>query len=511
MIVECEKKTINLKSSLTNHKNINWVEQDVLVPDSKPDVMKVVMVTATPYISNKEISNNRIKVDGKMNYFIIYKTSDDIQNTRGMYMSYPFTTSLPIKDINKDMNIHLDTKIGNVIYSLPNERKISIKTEMIFNVKCNENMKLDIIQNFPNQLNIQTKTKETKCMNHILSKNSIIASKEEILIDNQYEDFYEILNIDSKIQNTDYKESYNKIMIKGDILLDVMYLSNSSKSQINRMPLEIPFSGMIELDNINDKSKFDINYEMRELSVKVNLENMTSKMMEVDFQIEVNINMYEEEEVSYIEDFYSQNHDIKSSFKKISPISNKIVNYKSIDIKETLNNILDNNYKLLNCIADINNLAINVINDKIDIEGNVKMDMLLQNIDTLEIESKNFELMINESIQYSKSSINSNITVKIDVEKLNASILSRDIEVKMRLNMCITEEEKLDINYTEKVEILDDYKDNLDSMYIYMIKENDTLWDIAKRYKTTINNIMETNSITDIEEIKENKKLLIIR
>ena len=511
MIIECEKKTVNLKSCLNSHKNINWIEQDILVPDSKPDVMKVVMVNATPYIANKEVLNNKLKIDGKMNYFIIYKTTDDITGVRGMYISYPFSTSLPIKDLNKDMNIYVDTKIGNIIYSLPNERKISVKTEMICNVKCNENMKLNIIEKFPEEYNIQTKSKEATCMNHILSKNSIIASKEEILIDKQYEDFYEILNIESKIINTDFKESYNKIMVKGEILLDIMYLSNSSKSQINKMPLEIPFSGMIELDNINDKSKFDLSYQIRDLTIKVDLENITSKMMEVDFQVEVNVDMYEEEQISYIEDFYSQNCDIKSEFKKIYPVANKILNNKSIDVKEVLSNILDNSYRCLNFISDISNLTTNMLNDKLEVQGNIKIDMLLQNTETFEIENKNFEIMINENMPYSKNNVNNNVILKLDVEKLNITILNRDIEIKMKLNICVTEEEKLDINYTEKLEMLDDYIDNLDSMYIYMVKESDSLWDIAKKYKTTINNIMETNLITDLEEMKENKKLLIIR
>ena len=496
MIIECEKKSVNLKSMLTKNKNLVWVEQDILVPDSKPDVMKIVMVKATPYISNKEIDTDKIKIDGKINYYIIYKTSDDLLDTRGMYMTYPFTTTLSIKNINKDTNVDLDIDIGNIIYSLPNERKISIKSEMIIHSKHDNNMMLDIIEKFPEEYNIQVKKKECKCMNYKLNKNSVIASKEEILLSNENNDFYEILNIETKIQNTDFKESYNKIMVKGEILLDVLYLTDSNKSQVNSMPLEIPFSGMIELDNISDKSKFDLKYKLKDLSIKVNLENGASKMMEIDYQVDVSIQMYEEDEISYIEDFYSQNCEIKADIKELTPVSNKIVSYKNIDIKETVTNILNNNYRMLNCSGNINNINTSVNENTCILDGNVKIDMLIQNTDTGEIESKNIEILVNETIPISKINDNNKLDINICLDKLNIVIMNRDLEVKLRININIVEEENLQINYTNNLELSDEYIDNLDSMYIYMVKNNDTLWDIAKKYKTTIDNIMKTNSIT---------------
>ena len=511
MIVECNKKTVNLKSVGVKNKNTIWVEQDILVPDSKPDVMKVIMVNATPYILNKEIQNDKVKIDGKINYFIIYKTSNDILNTRGLYMSYPFTANIPIKDINKDMNLYMKIDIGNIIYSLPNERKIQVKSEVICSYEYSNNMKLDIIENFYDKYNIQTKKKTCKCMNYLLEKNSIIASREEVLLANDNQNFYEILNIHSRIQNTDYKESYNKIMVKGDIALDILYLSEENNSTINKMPLEIPFSGMIELDNINDKSKFDIDYNIKDLSIRCNLENITSKMMEVDYQIEVCVKMYEEEEISYVEDFYSQTNEIKADFKKISPLASKVLSSKSLDIKENVNNVLDNNYKILDYSILLNNLHSKENNGVIVIDGNVKVDMLLQNIDTGEIENKNFEVLINESISNEKINNNNSIDIELCVEKTNILLSGRDIEIKMRINIKIAEDSKLDINYTEQLEMLDECTDNLNSMYIYMVKSNDTLWSIAKKYKTTENNIMQINSLSDINTINENQKLLIIR
>ena len=41
-------------------------------------------------------------------------------------------------------------------------------------------------------------------------------------------------------------------------------------------------------------------------------------------------------------------------------------------------------------------------------------------------------------------------------------------------------------------------------------KSDDTLWDIAKRYGTTVNKIMETNNLAS-EDIKTGMKLLVVK
>lgn len=44
----------------------------------------------------------------------------------------------------------------------------------------------------------------------------------------------------------------------------------------------------------------------------------------------------------------------------------------------------------------------------------------------------------------------------------------------------------------------------------YMVREGDELWDLAKRYSTTVDSIKEVNSLTD-HGIKEGDKILIFK
>ena len=82
-----------------------WIEQDIIVPDTKPDAVKIVNVVVTPYVKETEAMQDKVKVSGNINYFVIYKVADEKFNTRGLFASFPYTEVLEVKGANKDMDI----------------------------------------------------------------------------------------------------------------------------------------------------------------------------------------------------------------------------------------------------------------------------------------------------------------------------------------------------------------------------------------------------------------------
>ena len=49
------------------------------------------------------------------------------------------------------------------------------------------------------------------------------------------------------------------------------------------------------------------------------------------------------------------------------------------------------------------------------------------------------------------------------------------------------------------------------SLILYIVKKGDTLWQIAKRYGSTIDDIVRTNGIEDANQISIGQKLFIPR
>lgn len=511
MAINTISKSLKLNNISINEKVSKWIEQDIIVPDTKPDAIKIVNVTVTPYVNNIELMQGKIKVSGNINYFIIYKVDDQMFNTRGLFTSYPYSEILDVKGANQDMLVTIKPVCKNVIFSLPNERKMSVKSEIVFKTRLKKIENVQLINRFDSDNEIECKMCKNSFCNIIQDKKSIIASKEEFILPKEAEDFYELLNVSAKILNTEFKESYNKIMIKGDIEIKIIYLAENQSENVKKMIHTIPFSAMVELENINDYSKFDISYIIQDFNLKLNPDITSTKTMTADYQIEVNVVMFEEEEVEYVEDFYCQNRELNFNSSNVNGVK-KILDFnKTIDIKENITNIIHENTKLLDYKLDTSYIVPVVSQNSVKLEGEAKIILLMQDLNTLELESKTIDIIINENYEVDNLSDNNNSFIDIIQEKINVTQNGQDLDIKMQLEVNTKIEEVENINVIE--DIMDDELDlsDLDSINIYIVKPGDNLWNVAKKYKTSVDKIVKTNDISDPNVISVGQKILVIR
>lgn len=510
MQINIQDKELMLCKNGIKEKMSTWIEQDILVPDTKPDVMQIISVNAIPYIDSVESLDEKLNVSGKLNYFIIYKVSDGEYSARGIFVSHPFSENLSVKGLKKGMNVNVRANAKNVISSLPNERKILVKTELEFNICVKDYDKVRLVTDFEYEKDLEKKITTDTFSNIKVNKKSIIASKEDVLLPKDANDLFEILRIDSNIRNTEIKESFNKIMLKGDILMNIVYLAESKEVGVRSTEIIVPFTGMVEIDNISDKSKFDIDYIIQDLNISLNRDITTTKALSVDYKIEADVTMYEKEDVSYVEDFYSQYENLEYNERDIDIVKDFSRTECLIDVKETINGVF-NNQKLIDYNVDLNSLNYSIQSNILKVSGNIKVVILLQNIETGEIDSKSLDILIDKDAK--KDELNVNMKNDIDIILKDCKMIQNEENLDISLNIKLDINSKLhgNIKTIENLCTKEIDTTNLDSMNIYIVKENDNLWNIAKKYKTSVQNIQRINEELRDTDVSVGQKILIIR
>ena len=204
MNISTNNMKLNLNKSKIIEKDEKWVEQDIIVPDNMPDAIKIINISSMPYINDIEINNGRAKIVGKINYSVIYRANDDEMNIRGLNVSYPYTVNIENNNIKNKEDVIIDSKLKNIIYSLPNERKIAIKNEITFELNITEKVTVDIIKDFQKCEDIEYNKCNNSFDNIKERKRSIISSTEDVMLPKEANAVYEILKICPKIKDTEY-------------------------------------------------------------------------------------------------------------------------------------------------------------------------------------------------------------------------------------------------------------------------------------------------------------------
>ncbi len=504
MAIKTDKELLKLDKIIARNTQILWLEQDILVPDSKPDVMKIVQVEAVPYISNTDVYDGGIRVSGEITYYIIYRSMDE-DKTRGITATYPFTQSINVPEAKKNMNESVKIAVRNVVYSLPNERKIGIKVELVYKYVVRENTDVGIITGMEGEEDIESKKVSDTFYNVIDIKEEILDTNEDIIISDSTPKIGEILRVGAGITNTDYKVSYNKILVKGDISLEVMYVEQDTNN-IFTYTTEVPFAGMIEFENIKEEYKWDINYTLRNLELTLNENNILNAKAEIN----VNVVLYEEKEITYIKDFYSTKSNLKYDAKDVVVVKNKDIISKTITIKESVGTTEAKN-RVVTTTVSTEQLNTKVVGENLYVDGVVKLGVSFVNQDTGVIENKTYDLLVDNSISLGKDVKEENVDITIKTVSKAVSNINGNVEANINLEFAVGIENIDKVILIDEITDEDVKDDTLNNMYVYIIKKGDTLWDIAKKYKTTVDKIANTNNITDENKLDIGQKILIIR
>ena len=138
--------------------------------------------------------------------------------------------------------------------------------------------------------------------------------------------------------------------------------------------------------------------------------------------------------------------------------------------------------------------------------------MVIQNTENNEIDTKQIELLVNADVELENVSSDTKITVDVSNNGINLTQSGRNVEIDMNILAKCYIENIASINIIDTIEADKLDLGNMESLNIYIVKEGDTLWNIAKKYKTSIEKLLKANpEITDPDNIVEGQKIFVIR
>ena len=83
------------------------------------------------------------------------------------------------------------------------------------------------------------------------------------------------------------------------------------------------------------------------------------------------------------------------------------------------------------------------------------------------------------------------------------------VDVKLNMNFILNIYQKSDVNIVNNITVEEYNNNNSNSLVIYFVKDGDTLWKIAKKFKSTMEEIATVNNIENIEKINVGDQLYI--
>ncbi len=506
MVVNTIKENLHVNKKVLTRKEIIFVEGDVIVPDAKPDVLNIICTSGVVCIYKKEIADEKIKIDGNIDTYIMYMSDDIKERTRGINTSLDLSEVINIPNVTSEMESNICTNIKEIEAKVINERKISIKATIELTIEIYSKEEISIVNSLEN-------TDEIKMLQEQLSVNSLIGSgetkiyaKENISIDN-IDNLVEILKLNVDIKNRDIKISYNKVLTKAEAEVKIVYLTEDNR--INKAMATIPIIGFVDIQDVNEGNICDTNYEIRNMIVKAN--SVEEHSVYIEMEINVTTTAYEEKTINIIQDLYSPSENIEFNKKTVRTIAGKREIFNTRDISEKLKIEELQSRNIVNVDVIPNIIKQNSMGDKIIYNGELELIFMLMGED-LQMMMKKESIPFEYSID-NVSDIDS-LNLRTNIEIGNQDFIIQEggealANIQMKMNTML--DKNVNINTIDEIQTNGEREEQDYSIIMYIVKKDDSLWKIAKMFGSTIDDIARVNGIEDENTIIPGQKLFIPR
>ena len=504
MVVETTRDNVCV-NHIIGQKTENFiVEGDSIIPDIKPDIINAINTNGTICVYKKEITDGKIKIDGSIDTYIMYFADDENNSVRGLNVNLDFSQVIEMEKAMPDMNLETNLKLKSMECKVINGRKVSVKAFIEAKVKVTSKEDIDIINN--------VNLKEIQMLNENLNINSMIGSgetkvyaKDTLVIDN-IDNLSEIMKADLRISNKDIKVSYNKILAKADIKVRLLYLTDDNR--INSVEATVPIMGFIDMPDVSEDNICDTKYEIKNLIIKPN--NVEEHSIYMEAEIEISCDVYKTQEINIIQDLYSPKANVTFTQKQVN-IMQKIETMQgvyNIREKQVIPEIGGNKIYDVGISVDIKKQTI--LNDRVLFEGELALNYIYSSNSS--VETKQTSIPFTYNMDFMGINQNSKLEASVDTGMQDFVITEDgniDVKVDIIFNLAVTK--------NTQINIIDDITEDENrsmctcSLVVYYVKNGDTLWKIAKKFGSTVEEIARINGIENENKLNIAQQLFIPR
>ncbi len=483
------------------------LEADINLPDYCPEIQKILKCNVSAEIASVQNTSGRITAQGNAVVKLIY--IGDNGKTAAFEQAYPIQKTAESDLITSESCVDVRVNVDYVNSRAVSQRRIDIRAMLTFIFKVDKKREESVLCSAQG-CGIQSRGNIYSFANLSGLCTKAFNLSEVIEIDSDKNPVSQIVNTSVFALSKDVKVINNKILIKGDCEIKIHYLAEN-KDAIECIEHSIPISQIIEVDGVNEEciSSLCLKVTSCETVGKVDSSG-AMRLIDIGVRVCASFAAYNDVSLNLISDAYSTTNELKNTVKslEISTVNttfdttfiNKVV-VESIGV--SVDSILGVWCSDIKCTSSLKG-------DVCILSGTYQATVIYRDSDkSTGIMQKPVDFEYSVNLKKTASRINCRASLQIAACSCLLTGESK-LELKTEISACGIILSNEIVKYISDIEILDECE-NVNSacaLTIYFSDENEKVWNIAKKYKTTVQAIMKENDLDS--EVIETRRFLLI-
>lgn len=492
-----------------------YVDDDVNVPDAKSDVARVILSEGKVKVEDVRMAENYARVTGKLLYQILYVADEAEPRLSSLQGKIPFEEMVYMEEEPKGQ-IHLKYCHADLTVSMIHSRKLNIKAmvELGLGAEWEEDKAVTLDADGTQEL--YKKYEQRNLLKLQTTRKDTYRIKEEIKLMGTRENVGTLLWTNVALRKLDTRLGKDELLLRGEIQVFCFYESPEGKT--DWVEQSVPYEGRIECYGADDRMFHHLNANLTDENIDVRMdEDGEMRILGVEATLEIRVVVYEEENLQILNDVYSLQDECRPQVEEMSFESLVMQNHSKCKVTEQLSlpEIKDNILQICHSGGHLQVDHTERVADGIMVEGMLHVFFLyVKADDAVPFDIWQGIVPFTHVIETKDISPDMNYDIGSELEQLAVGLLGNDaVEVKavLAFRVFLRKEEIVPNIQNITVEPLDMEKaSKAPGIVGYVVKEGDNLWNLAKKYSTTMDGIKEVNNLSD-DRLKAGDKILIFK
>ncbi len=491
-----------------------YVDDDVNVPDAKSDMSRVILSDSTVKVDDIKMVESYARITGKVLYQILYVTEEAEPRLASLHGKLPFEEMVYAEEEPEGV-LFLRSYNAELSVTMIHSRKLNVKAmveiELGSEGKKEEELTLDVEED-----NLYKKYETKELLKLHAAKKDTYRIKEEMKIPGTKENVGTLLWTEAALRKLDTRLEKDEVLLRGELQVFCVYESLEGKTDwVEQM---VPFEGRIDCLGAEDTMYHHIYAELADENIDVRMdEDGEMRIFGVEATLELRVAVYEEEKMEILKDVYSLREVCKPQLEELEFESLVMQNHSKYKMAEQLSlpELKDDILQICHSSGFLQVEHTEIVAEGVMVEGVVNICFLyVKADDTVPFDVWQGMVPFTYVIESNEIAPDMKFDITSSLEQLSVGLLgNNEVEVRAVLAFNVFLRRPVEVANIRDIvlEPLDlEQAAKAPGITGYIVKSGDELWDLAKRYNTTVDGIKEVNELSE-ESLKPGDKILIFK
>ena len=477
---------------------------EMIVPDTCPDIVQILDTNSFCCLTKRELTESGALLAGSIKSFILYLPEGKTGVER-LEAELPFQHVIEQDKLESNCTLQAKAEVMSAETRVINSRKVLLRVDLKETIRIYKPEVRSIccgIQDEPSQ-GIQQQIEHYQMVLSRMPREKAFTIEEELDLQDGKNDIERILSIRPKVYCTEARIMGSRLMLKCGI--QVRTLCRRHSGELVQSELDLPVSQMLETDELGEGARYQADLQI--LNWQLGALADDGRSVSIVFDLAAQAQFYEIVPVAVLTDAYSTRYPM--NFQQVKErclyltdgVMRKAVR-ETLATEETVRLIQFSHAEL-----GVGEVTEEGSGRKLRIPVNATVLYQTEDGNFASV-GKKFDITVQTEAEPGSA-----LSWSCEIVQMEALLSAAGIELRLSVEFKLREQRAFEVPAIREAELDQEHSlhdETNPSVVLRFVNQDESLWDLAKRYRTTCKAICSANKMEE-GKIPGNQMLLIPR